>query len=142
MCCGLSSSRTRAAKPLAKLGKGDQDEVFVRRKFEEDQVVTLAAKAANLLEAVLDHLVQGERVAVLGEDRELSPTDAVDILGISRPLVVDRMDIGDLPFRYVGKHRRAKMRGVPALNTAIDAQQKAMEALAADAEHLSQCYGV
>jgi hypothetical protein len=41
------------------------------------------------------------RVAVLAEDQELSPNDAGDVMGISRPLVVHRMNIGDLPFRYV-----------------------------------------
>jgi hypothetical protein len=44
------------------------------------------------------------------------------------------MDVGDLPFRYVGKHRRAKLMGVLALKTKIDAQRKAMAALAANAE--------
>ena len=138
----LSDQDRRIAKPLGKLGKGDQVEVLVRRKSGEQQVVRLPAKAANLLEAVLDHLFQGDRVAVLGEDRELSPNDAADILGISRPLVVHRMDIGDLPFRYVGKHRRAKLRDVLTLKARIDARQGAMEALAADAEDLSQRYGV
>jgi hypothetical protein len=138
----LSDQDRRIAQPLGKLGEGDQVEVLVRRKSGEHQVVRLPANAANLLEAVLDQLLQGERVAVLGEDRELSPNDAADILGISRPLVVHRMDIGDLPFRYVGKHRRAKLRDVLTLKTRIDAQQTAMEALAADAEDLSQRYGV
>jgi len=53
--------------------------------------------------------IQGDRhaygclaigVAVLAEDQELSPNGAADVPGISRPLVVHRMDIGDLPFRY------------------------------------------
>ncbi len=47
-----------------------------------------------------------------------------------------------LPFRYVGKHRRAKLKDVLALKTKIDAQQAAMEALAEDAEDLEQRYGV
>ena len=56
--------------------------------------------------------MRGEKVAVLAEDREVSPNEAAAILGMSRPLVVHRMDVGDLPFRYVGKHRRAKLRDV------------------------------
>ena len=138
----LSDRDRKAAKPLGKLGKGDQVEVRVRRKSGEDQVVQLPSKAAALLEAALRRLLQGERVAVLAEDQELSPNDAADILGISRPLVVHRMDVGDLPFRYVGKHRRARLRDVLALKTKLDAQQKAMQALAEDAEDLKQRYGV
>ena len=138
----LSDQDRKAAKTLGKLGKGDQVEVRVRRKSGEDQIVRLPLKAAALLETALGHLFQGDRVAVLAEDQELSPNDAADILGISRPLVVHRMDVGDLPFRYVGKHRRTKLRDVLALKTRIDAQQAAMEALAEDAEDLRRRYGV
>lgn len=138
----LSDRDRKAAGPLAKLGRGDQVEVRVRRKSGKDQVVKLPPKAAALLEAALGRLLQGGRVAVLAEDQELSPNDAANVLGISRPLVVHRMDIGDLPFRYVGKHRRTKLKDVLALKAKIDAQQKAMEALAEDAEDLRQRHGV
>ncbi|MBI5321860.1 DNA-binding protein [Bradyrhizobium sp.] len=138
----LSDQERKSAQPLDKLGKGDRVEVRVRRKSGEDQIVRLPPKAAALLETALGHLLQGERVAVLAEDQELSPNDAADVLGISRPLVVHRMDVGDLPFRYVGKHRRAKLKDVLALKTRIDAQQAAMEALAEDAEDLRRRHGV
>ncbi|MGT2437809.1 helix-turn-helix domain-containing protein [Bradyrhizobium betae] len=92
-------------------------------------------KAAALIETALCRLLQGERVAVLAEDQELSPNDAADILGISRPLVVQRMDSRDLPFRYVGKHRRTKLRDVLALKSQMDARQAAMEALVESAEN-------
>jgi hypothetical protein len=138
----LSVKDRKTARPLGKLGKGDQVEVRVRRKSGKEQVVRLPAQAATLLESALGHLLQGERVALLAEDQELSPNAAADLLGISRPLVVHRMDIGDLPFRYVGKHRRTKLKDVLALKTRIDAQQAAMEALAEDAEDLRQRYGV
>jgi hypothetical protein len=131
----------KAAKALGKLRKGDQVGVRVRRKSGEDQIVKLPPKAAAQLETALGHLLQGERVAVLAEDQELSPNDAADILGISRPLVVHRMDLGDLPFRYVGKHRRTKLKEVLALKSRIDAQQAAMEALVDDAEDLRRCHG-
>jgi hypothetical protein len=52
------------------------------------------------------------------------------------------MDLGDLPFRYVGKHRRTKLKEVLALKSRIDAQQVAMEALADDAEDLRRRHGV
>ena len=81
----LSDRDRNAAKTFDKLGKGDQVEVRVRRKSGQDQVVRLPPKAAALLETALGHLLQGERVAVLAKDQELSPNDAADILGISRP---------------------------------------------------------
>jgi hypothetical protein len=138
----LSDRDLKTVRSLDKLGKGDQLEVRVRTKLGEDQVVRLPPKVAAMIEAALSHLLQGERVAVLAEDQELSPNDAAKILGVSRPLVVHRMEIGDLPFRYVGKHRRTRLKDVLALKTRIDAQQAAMEALAEDAEDLRQRYGV
>ena len=130
----LSDHDRKAAKALGNLSNGDQVEVRVRRKSGKDQIIRLPPKAAALLETALGHLLQGERVAVLAEDQELSPNDVADILGISRPLVVHRMDVGDLPFRYVGKHRRTKLKDVLTLKTKIDAQRKALATLAENAE--------
>jgi hypothetical protein len=70
-------------------------------------------------------------------DTEVSPTDAATILGMSRPLVVHRMDVGDLPFRYVGKHRRSRLNDVLALKARIDEQRAALDALTEDTEALA-----
>ena len=138
----LSDADRQKTGRLGKLAKGDQIELHVRRPGGGDQTLSVPPEAAALIEALLNHLSHGDRVAVLAEDQELSPNDAASILGISRPLVVHRMNIGDLPFRYVGKHRRATLRDVVALKTKIDAQRAVMEALADDAEDLKQRYGV
>jgi hypothetical protein len=138
----LSAQERRSARPVGELGKDDRVEIRVRRKSGEDRVIKLPVVAAALLIHALDHLLQGERLAVLADDQEISPNDAADVLGISRPLVVHRMEVGDLPFRYVGKHRRARLKDVLALKARIDAQQAAMTALTADAEDLRQRYGV
>jgi hypothetical protein len=137
----LSDEDRKEAGRLGKIGKGDRVEVRVKRRTGPDQALSLPAGAAALVEALLGHLLEGERVAVLTEDQELSPNDAANILGISRPLVVHRMDIGDLPFRYVGKHRRTRLKDVLGLKRRIDAQRDAMEALADDARDLEQRSG-
>jgi len=138
----LSDRDRKTAEPIGKLGKGDQVEVRIRRKSGKDRIVRLPPKAATLLEAALGRLLQGERIAVLAEDQELSPNNAADILGISRPLVVHRMDIGDLPFRYVGKHRRAKLKDILSLKAKIDRQQAVMDALAENTETLMRDHGL
>jgi hypothetical protein len=138
----LSDTDRKEAGRLGKLAKGDLIEVHVKRRNGGDLTLSLPPEAASLIELLLGHLSQGERVAVLTEDQELSPNDAASILGVSRPLVVHRMDVGDLPFRYVGKHRRATLRDILSLKAKIDVQRAAMEALADDAENLKQLYGV
>jgi hypothetical protein len=52
------------------------------------------------------------------------------------------MDRGDLPFRYVGKHRRALLRDVLGLKSRLDARQAAVDALAEDTEDLIQTHGL
>lgn len=132
----------KVARPLGGLGKDDRLEIRVRHKSGDDQILRLPPKAASLLRTALGHLLEGGRVAILAEDKELSPNDAAAILGISRPLVVHRMDIGDLPFRYVGKHRRTKLRHVLGLKAKIDAQQEALDSLADNTETLIRDHGL
>jgi hypothetical protein len=52
------------------------------------------------------------------------------------------MDRGDLPFRYVGKHRRALLRDVLALKAKLDVRQKALDELAEDTEDLIVNHGL
>lgn len=132
----LSDRDRRKADAAAKLGRGDRFEVLIRQKSGVDRRVELPAVASEAIQTLLEHLVKGKRVAILAEEQEISPNDAAEILGISRPLVVHRMEVGDLPFRYVGKHRRAKLNDVLALKGRLDAQQEALDALAEDTESL------
>jgi len=139
---GLSDRDRRIASPLPKLAAGDRLELHVHHEGGREQKLSIPPSAAAAVEALLAHMLRGERVAVLAEDQELSPTEASAILGISRPLVVLRMDRGDLPFRYVGKHRRALLKDVLALKSRLDARQAAMDALADDTENLIQTHGL
>jgi excisionase family DNA binding protein len=81
-------------------------------------------------------------VAVLREDEELSPEQAATILGISRPLVVRRMDSGRLPFRYVGAHRRCRLSNVLKLRREEEGQREALDRLASDTEDLMRDHGL
>ena len=91
---------------------------------------------------VLAKLVASERVALLREDEELSPEQAATILGISRPLVVRRMDGGRLPFRYVGAHRRCRLSDVLKLRREEEGQREALDRLASDTEGLMRDHGL
>lgn len=116
---GLSDRDRKKVPPLPKLAEGDRVELRVRRRDGKDQTLVLPPVAASAVETLIMRLFSGDRVVVLAEDQEVSPTEASAILGISRPLVVHRMEIGDLPFRYVGKHRRASLKDVLALKAQI-----------------------
>ena len=116
----LSGQERGKVETLPRLADADVVEMHVRTKQGDDKTVTMPQAAIALIETMLVSLSRGERVAVLSEDAEVTPNEAATILGISRPLVVHRMDIGDLPFRYVGKHRRARLTDVLALKAKLD----------------------
>jgi excisionase family DNA binding protein len=61
---------------------------------------------------------------------ELTPEQAGKILGISRPLVVRRMEDGRLPFRYEGSHRRCTLADVVKLKAAEEKQEQTLRELA------------
>jgi hypothetical protein len=123
-------------------GKAGQVELRLRTGSKTMETVALPPEVNEMIEVLLDHLARGEEVAILTEDQELSPNDISRVLGVSRPLVVHRMDTGELRFRYVGKHRRAKLKDVLALKTRIDAQQAALDALAEDTEELMRDHAI
>lgn len=116
---GLSNRDFKKMTSMPRLAAGDRMELYVRRRDGREQTLALPPAAADAIATLIDRLLNGDRVAVLTEDQGLSPTEISPILGISRPLVVLRMDRGDLPFRYVGKHRRALLKDVLALKARL-----------------------
>jgi excisionase family DNA binding protein len=127
---------------LTRAGARDSVEVSVVHADGTRESVRMPAAAVAVLRDVLAKLVDAERVAVLREDDELSPEQAAAILGISRPLVVRRMDSGRLPFRYVGAHRRCRLSDVLKLQQEEQRQREAIDHLAGDTEDLITNHGL
>lgn len=89
--------------------------------------------AAAALERVLEAMARGDGVAVIALDSELTTQEAADLLGISRPTLVKRLEEGVLPFRTLGVHRRIKAAEVVAyLERERPAQQAALDKMVAD----------
>jgi excisionase family DNA binding protein len=80
-----------------------------------EEAITLPPSALPALADLLDRLSSGDGVTVLADNAEVAPENAAGILGISRLLVRRRMDVGLLPFRRVGTHRRIRLSDVLAL---------------------------
>ncbi len=69
---------------------------------------------------------------------EVSPEKAAEMLGISRPLVYQRMNAGKLPFRQVGTHKRIRAADVAELRKSEDRRRAFAAELSADTEDLEQ----
>lgn len=132
----------RAPGRFPQLADGDTIEVVVRHPNGGSETICVPPTAMPMMAQLMQRLLSGNRVAVLEVDTELTPNEAAEILGMSRPLVVRRMDVGDLPFYYVGSHRRCKLSDVLALKAAEEERQKARDALAEDTEDLMGTYGL
>lgn len=135
------AARAGAAAPPAP-SDDERVEVVVHRGDGAAEAFTLPPEAARAVRALLDRLYAGDEVAMLGRDAELTPNEAAEVLGISRPLVVRRMEAGDLPFRWVESHRRCALRDVLAFKARLAEQQRAMDAMAADMDDLRENHGL
>jgi hypothetical protein len=136
----LSESERQQMNALPSLGEADR--LIARLSGEGDQAVALPPQIVALVGSLLARLRQGERIAILSDEEEISPQEASTILGLSRLLVVHRMNIGDLPFRYVGSHRRARLKDVLTLKAKLDATQAVLDDLADETESLMRDHGV
>jgi excisionase family DNA binding protein len=105
-------------------------------KVLEEMPVSLLVAMKNILAA----LAESGEALILKSEAEISPEKAAEILGISRPLVYQRMDSGRLPFRQVGTHRRIRAADVAALKQFEDRRRSFATALSADTEDLEQNY--
>lgn len=71
--------------------------------------VDLPAAVVRAIERIIRELSDGNPIllhTVSGEARELTTSQAAQLLGLSRPTLITLLDRGELPYRMVGTHRR------------------------------------
>lgn len=65
--------------------------------------------------AILHEFAQGNSVSLQSvDDEELSTTEAAGLLGMSRPTLINLLEAGAVPYRWVGSHRRVRRSAVLA----------------------------
>ena len=106
----------------------------------EQMQVEMPASLLAAVKNILVALAENSETIVINSIAEISPEKAAEILGISRPLVYQRMDSGRLPFRQVGSHRRVRAADVAALRQFEDQRRSFAAALSADTEDLEENY--
>ncbi|GGV80883.1 hypothetical protein GCM10015535_19790 [Streptomyces gelaticus] len=70
-------------------------EVLVRTL--DGRELALPAELVRVLLASAGELARGHAVTVLASEVQLSPTEAAELLGLSRPFVARLLDAGDIP---------------------------------------------
>lgn len=103
--------------------------------------VSLPAFAVGLVTELVEHLAAGRSVTVLSGEEEISPREAAELLGVSRPFASRLFDQKQIPSRRVGTHRRAFVRDVLAYRERQHAARlSALDELAAEGQRLNLGY--
>jgi excisionase family DNA binding protein len=78
------------------------------------QEVELSGGLLRVLQAAADELSAGHAVTVLASEVRLTPAEAGDLLGLSRPYVARLLDRGDIPAEYLpdSRHRMVRLADV------------------------------
>lgn len=137
-----AAERPDGARGAAALRAATRADIRLVRGDGSEAAFALPPSALAAVADLLDRLSTADGVTVLVDDAEVTPEDAARILGISRPLVRRRMDVGALPFRRVGAHRRIRLADVLALRAREEPVREALEALAVDNDDLERTYGL
>ena len=90
--------------------------------------VTISAGLVDVIKDLAGLVQTGRQVSLFADDPEVTPEQASDLLGMSRPVVVQRIKRGDLKGHMVGAHHRIRMSDLIAF------RRREMEQAAAEVE--------
>ncbi len=97
------------------------------------QQIPLPREVYLALEQVVDAMRRGLAVAVVPAGRTVTTQEAADLLGVSRPTVVNFIQKGALPHEMVGTHRRIPLEALlDYKRERREAQYAALAELASD----------
>lgn len=123
-----------ALEYIAKLLQGRELEFFSR---VDDRPLALPETLAEVLDRVLAEMARGNAVSVVPMQAELTPRQAAELLGVSRPYVSRLMKEGLIPSRNVGTHHRIRLTDLLAYRKKRDdARHGALDELARESERL------
>ncbi|MBV7532613.1 helix-turn-helix domain-containing protein [Chitinophaga sp. sic0106] len=105
--------------------------------------IEIPKSAVMLFFAILERMGSNGSFAVLfsGNDEEISTQQAAEILGVSRPFLVNLLEKGEIPFHKVGSHRRVKMEDLIKYEKKLKkARRESLDFLADQAQKLKMGY--
>jgi len=120
------------------VGVGDKARL---RLIDGDVDVTVPVSAIHMLVDILSQMAQGNAVSLVPVHAELTTQQAADLLNVSRPYLVKKLEAGEIPFHKLGRHRRIRFSDLMAYKERVDEESRdAVDALTAQAKELDLGY--
>jgi excisionase family DNA binding protein len=95
----------------------------------------------RMIQRILMEMAQGNAITILPMNAELTSQEAADFLNVSRPFMVKQMELGVIPYRKVGTHRRIQVQDLMTYKREIDAlRHQALDELTSEAQRLGLGY--
>jgi excisionase family DNA binding protein len=93
----------------------------------EPTTITVPSEALKMFIEILDHLRDGIGVSIVPANSELTTQQAADLLGVSRPYLINKVltPAGPLSFRTVGRHRRIRFSDLDSYRREDELRRKA-----------------
>lgn len=111
-------------------------------QLPDGTAVPLPQALVDVLRASADQLADGHAVTVLPSEVALSPAEAAELLGLSRPFVVRLLDEGEIPSERLprSRHRRVLLSDVVAFQARRDRRRTGRQRIAAAVEEAGLPY--
>lgn len=88
----------------------------------------------RLLKDIARNMQLGRAIVLIPENQQLTTQRAADLLGVSRPYLIQLLEAGKLPHHKVGSHRRVYLKDLIAYQKRRDAERKvALDSIAKEA---------
>lgn len=129
-----------AARQLSKFSGIGRTVSFVLEPKDNQEPGEPISLPANIFKSIVKMLIEmgnGNAVAVVPVQAELTTQQAADLLNVSRPHLIKLLDQQQIPFRMVGTHRKLTARDVIAYRDRSDhARREALSRMVAMDEEM------
>ncbi len=130
------------SRELAPYTEGERDlTIRISLNDKESASLVIPVAAFRLFVQTLAEMAQGNAVALLPVQSELTTQAAAELLQVSRPYLVSLLDQGVIPHRKVGTHRRVLVQDVLTFKQQNEARRlAALRELSEQAQELDLGY--
>ena len=121
-----------SSRTLSKYADVDRVQLSLRGSNGESDDLVLPGQTLQILLNVLSEMSKGNAISLIPHHQEVSTQEAANLLNVSRPFLVALLEMGDIPFRKAGAHRRVLLTDVLAYKEETEQMRtQALDELAA-----------